>query len=196
MKNKETINYEYEERAMIDENTYHEMIAKYSNKNSKILKISNTYLNYSDLSLDAQKMMLRIRNIDNENKELTLKIKDINGDIELNYFLTSKEEEDILTQSKFPNSIVLEKLKELAVNISKLKPVVTLKTERIEIYHEDHVLVIDKNLYNRITDYNVEVESTSKNNAKSYLISYISPFGVTYKKGYVTKIKRALNSIK
>ena len=64
-----------------------------------------------------------------------------------------------------------------------------------EIIEKDYVLVIDKNYFRDRVDFNVEVESTSKEKAISCLNTYFSPFGVEYKKGYISKSRRAIFSL-
>ena len=68
----------------------------------------------------------------------------------------------------------------------------TLKTKRLEVNFEDYLLVIDKNFYNNKIDFNIEVESTSRELAQKYLIETISKYGITYKKDYVSKSRRAI----
>ena len=63
---------------------------------------------------------------------------------------------------------------------------------RMEVEFDDHLLVIDKNFYNNKIDFNLEVESTSRKLAKEYLEKVISKYGITYKKDYISKSRRAI----
>ena len=196
MKNKDTVSYEFESRAMIDEVTYQKMLTIYCKEKCKHLKITNIYFDYVNKSLSRSHIVLRVRNINDKFDELTLKIKEEKGDIEVTHQLTSTEKNNLLNNIVFPSCKVKEELLKRKVDLTKLKIVAILKTDRLEIEYEDHLFVLDKNHYNGITDYNVEVESTSRNAAKKWLIKYISPFGIEYKKDYISKSRRALNSAK
>ena len=188
------INMEYEARAMISENQYRDIYAYFSNANQKKNEFINlnTYFDYDDLFLTNHHMVLRTRKIDENNYELTLKIKGDNGDEEFNHLLSKKEYGKMKDDVSIPNSIVLDKLKENNIDISKLKFITDLRTDRLEVYYNNCIVVIDKNYYRNRVDYNVEVESNSKDAAISLLNQYFNQFGVTYKKGYISKSRRAI----
>ena len=65
----------------------------------------------------------------------------------------------------------------------------------MEIKYKKYTLVIDKNYFRNRVDYNVEVESFSRKAAKIYLLKHVLPFGITYKKGYVSKSRRAIYNL-
>ena len=188
------INMEYEARVMISEEQYHAMISYYKNskKEKKYSVNVNTYFDYDDLSLTNNHIVLRARNISDKEYELTLKAKQEKGDIEINHALTSNEYNIILNNHIIPDSNVKEELVKQGIDFTKLKLIATLRTERLELQYKRFLLVIDKNEFRGRVDYNVEVESDSKNSAKRYLIQKIRPFGVTYKKGYISKSRRAI----
>lgn len=62
---------------------------------------TNIYLDREDLFLRHKHITLRIRTINDVNCELTLKIKGLNGDQEINDSLSSKEADLILNQGVF-----------------------------------------------------------------------------------------------
>ena len=74
----------------------------------------------------------------------------------------------------------------------KLKLIVSLKTERIEIPYQNYLFVLDKNYYRNKVDFNIEVESDSKKAAKCHLIEIISEFGIEYNEDYISKSRRAI----
>ena len=83
------------------------------------------------------------------------------------------------------------------VDISSLKLICELFTRRIEIDLDDHILVIDTNMYNDAIDYDLEIESkVSKEHAKETILKYCDQFGLEYKTHYLTKVQRAFNTIK
>ena len=184
---------ECEARAMIDEATYEAIKSFYvtHNKNHHSLVNKNTYIDTKDLFIINNHMVLRIREIDGKDKELTLKVKSDNGDLEYNYPLSNEEEKQLIQELKIPSVEIKRILKEKKIDESKLEIITVLVTERIEIPYDNFLFVIDKNHYGDTTDYNLEVESDTKENAIKYLNELGKPFNVEYKKGYVSKSRRA-----
>ena len=162
MNGNDNINLEYEARVMINQNQYSQIKKSYANMERKEFTNTNHYFDYEDLYLTNHGIVLRIRNIDDKKYELTLKIKGETGDLEVNHPLTSNEANNILKTAIIPTSNVLDELSKRNIDLTKLKLIVSLKTERIEIEYPDYLLVIDKNYYRNKVDFNIEVESTSK----------------------------------
>ena len=191
MLNKSNINKEYEARVMVSEDQYLEIRKKYlTSKNPKRELINvNHYYDTEDRYLTHHHMVLRVREINEKEYELTLKIKGEECDLELNHSLTYEESQNIniITAPE-----IIKELRARNVDISSLKLVSTLKTERLEIEYEDYLLVIDKNYYNNKVDFNIEVESDSKKAAKCHLIVIISKFGIEYNEDYISKSRRAI----
>ena len=194
MKNNDFINMEYEARAMVNENQYLQILAHFlkSKENKKQFTNFNTYFDYEDLFLTNNHMVLRTRRIGDNEYELTLKIKGDKSDIEYNTSLTSNQYDEMKRSATIPDSIVKDKLLENNIDLNKLQFITDLKTDRLEVYSNNHIIVIDKNYYRNRVDYNVEVESNSKESAISVLNDTFSSFGVTYKKGYISKSRRAI----
>ena len=193
----DNINLECEARVMITENQYSQIKKTYLESGFKFKKIfnENVYFDYENRYLTDHGIVLRLRKINNRNNELTLKIKGENSDLEINHELTSKEVDLLLKNTIIPNSFVLDELKKKQIDLSKLKIVATLVTERIEIQYPEYLFVLDKNIYNNKTDFNLEVESDTKINAENNLKSIISQFGIEYKKDYISKSRRAIYNL-
>ncbi len=191
------INKEYEARVMVSEKEYLDLLRHYSKCRCPKRKTinTNTYFDYENLFLTKNHMVLRTRSISENEYELTLKIKGEESDLELNHILSKEEYEKMREKIIIPQSNVLDKLKELKIDLSKLVLLTDLTTERMEIEYKKHTLVIDKNYFRNKVDYNVEVESYSRKAAKIYLLKHVLPFGVTYKKGYVSKSRRAIYNL-
>lgn len=192
MSQKDVIEVEYEARLMVDEKTYLSLLEKYRKEEHVELVNVNTYFDSEDKYLTNHHMVLRVREIDESKNELTLKIKGENGDEELNHILTISEYKGMLEKNILPECSAKEKLLELKIDLTKLKKITTLKTERLEVHYSDHIFVIDKNYFRNKVDFNVEVESTSKNSAISYLNDHVKEYGLSYKKGYISKSRRAI----
>ena len=193
----DNINMEYEARVMINEEQYlnirkHYLNSKYSKE--EIIN-ENFYFDTEDLKLTSSHKVLRMRKINNSKYELTLKIKVENGDIEINHKLTDKEKDDLLENSIISYPPILDKLKESNIDPSSIRYITNLKTERLEVRLESCLLVIDKNYYRNKVDFNLEVESSAKTLAKSQLEEIIKPFGLSIKKDYINKAKRAIYNL-
>ena len=193
----DNINMEYEARVMINEEQYlnirkHYLNSKYSKE--EIIN-ENFYFDTEDLKLTSSHKVLRMRKINNSKYELTLKIKGENGDIEINHKLTDKEKDDLLENSIISYSPILNKLKESNIDPSSIRYITNLKTERLEVRLESCLLVIDKNYYRNKVDFNLEVESSAKSLAKSQIEEIIEPFGLSIKKDYINKAKRAIYNL-
>ena len=195
MNGNDNINLEYEERVMITENQYSQIVNEYSKYEGKEVVNVNYYFDYENLQLTNSGMVLRARNINDQIFELTLKIKQENGDMEVNHPLTSTEFNDIIENEEIPDSEVLVLLKSKNIDLDRIKLITSLKTERIEIQFPEYLFVIDKNYYNDKVDFNLEVESTSKKLAKDYLNQIISKFNIENKKDYISKSRRAIYNL-
>lgn len=182
------ISIEYEARAMLTEEQYKNLINDFANlDSSRFFPQINFYYDTSDLFLTNHHMVLRIREIENIS-ELTLKIKGKSGDTEISTFNIDKNKEIKHLISKEMEIL----LKQNSIVIDDLILVGTLKTERLETQMENYLLVIDKNYYNDKIDYNIEVESDSKEHAYYYLNPYLERYGAILDKKYISKSRRAI----
>ena len=193
----DNINMEYEARVMITENQYSLVKDFYLNSGKECHQLVNINYYYDDekLTISSNNEVLRLRTIDDNKRELTLKIKGDNGDIEINRPLTLNEMNEIMEKANISDVEIINRIKELGVNLEDLKLVAKLKTERIEVQEIDYLLVIDKNYYNDKIDFNIEVESTSKSLAIDRLKEIITKFDLEYKKDYISKSRRAIYNL-
>lgn len=173
---------EYEERVMISKSNYQKIVEdiKSTYINYRSLEIENTYLDNDDFFIYKSKKMLRVRTINNKDKELTLKIKNKDGScIEINETLENHPLID----------------KELNNQFSKYKPIASLKTNRIEVQIDDYLLVIDENKYSDITDYDIEIEAESQQKALQILLKYCDLYHLEYNPKYKSKSHRAISKV-
>ena len=185
---------ECEERMMIDESQYNSFMNEYSGyQNASVTNQTNYYFDDEDLSLKNAHRVLRIRMMDNGKYELTMKIKGINesGDIELNNPLNEKEALAIISTINFNNDVIEKEINKITSKPIRL--ITSLFTKRLEVEFNDHLLVIDKNEYSSIVDYDVEVEANTMLEAKKWILYYAEKFSCEYKKHYVSKSRRAIN---
>lgn len=191
---------EFETRVMLTADEYMNIVSFYMKlyPEQHFLQNTNIYFDSDDLFLRQKHVTLRIRIINDVKCELTAKIKGANGDQEINDDLSLKEMDALLKENKFPEGNVKKYLLSLSYPLSAYKQIVTLYNRRLEIKYDDHLLVIDKNNYNNITDYNLEVETEKDISlAKEKILYYIQKFNLSlHKQKYIGKAHRAIVSIK
>ena len=191
-------NKEYEARIMLDEERYFFIVTYYMNlyPNKHFLQNANFYFDTDDLYLRSQHMTLRVRVINDVKSELTLKIKGEDGDEEINDGLTPRESDLSVNEGIFPCGQVRNRLMLLPYSLDKYHKITALYNRRLEIEFDDHLLVLDKNTYGDMLDYNLEIESKiGIKHAKDMLKSYIEKFNIPVsKEKYVGKARRAIDA--
>lgn len=188
---------EYEARLMLDEERYFFIVTYYMNitPNKHFVQNANYYFDTNDLFLRSQHMTLRVRTINDVKSELTLKIKGDNGDDEINDRLTPQETELLINKSIFPYGQVRNRLMLLPYSLDKYHQIASLFNRRLEIEFDNYTLVIDKNTYGNVVDYNLEIESkVGIEHAKEVLKEYINKFNLKVsKEKYHGKATRAID---
>lgn len=189
---------EYETRIMLTESEYFEIVSHFMrlHPNKHFLKNTNTYFDTEDLYLRKNHITFRLRTINDIKSELTIKIKGKNGDDEINDSLNSQEAQLVLKSRVFPDGDVKNFLLTLPYTFDAYKEITTLYNVRLEIEEKDHLLVIDKNTYNNIIDYNLEIETKDGiESARRILNYYIEQFSLVNRgQKYVGKAHRAIMS--
>ena len=190
---------EYETRIMLTESEYFEIVSHFMrlHPNKHFLKNTNTYFDTEDLYLRKNHITFRLRTINDIKSELTIKIKGKNGDDEINDSLNSQEAQLVLKSRVFPDGDVKNFLLTLPYTFDAYKEITTLYNVRLEIEEKDHLLVIDKNTYNNIIDYNLEIETKDGiESARRILNYYIEQFSLVNRgQKYVGKAHRAIMSV-
>ena len=194
------IQKEFETRIMLKENEYLDIVSFYMKlyPNKHFLKNTNIYYDSDDLFLRKQGITLRVRLINDISPELTIKIKGNNGDTEINDKLTINQFDQLINDNIFPDGEVKKYLSSLPYSLANYKEITTLYNRRLEIENDDHLLVIDKNSYSDIIDYNLEIEAKDDiKTAERYLKEYIDKFNLSlHKQKYQGKATRAINNAK
>ena len=175
------IQKEFETRLMLEEEQYFFIVTYFMNiyPNKHFLQNTNIYYDSDDLFLRSQHITLRLRTINDVKSEFTLKIKGDDGDEEITDGLTPKEADLLKNDNLFPYGQVRNRLMLLPYSLDKYHVVATLYNRRLEIDFGDYLLVVDKNVYSDVTDYNLEIESKIDiNHAKKVLKEYIAKFNL------------------
>ena len=190
---------EFESRIMLTNEEYLNVVSFYMKlyPNHHFLANNNDYFDTKDLFLKNKHITLRVRTINDVRSELTLKIKGEQGDTEINDDISFKEKEILLKERVFPEGNVKRYLLSLPIPLSDYENIVSLYNRRLEIKYDDHLLVIDKNEYNDIIDYNLEIEAKDDiYQAKRLLNEYIKKFNLSLvNQKYYGKAHRAINSV-
>lgn len=190
---------EFEERLMLEEDSYHLLMGHYSSleNKKKHLNITNIYFDTPNYDILSSHSVLRIRYFDNEeNIELTYKIGGKDGDVEITDFLNKEDYKNLIDNSIFPNKEVSKYLAKNHIEIQNVKKITSLRCERLEISFPSCLVVIDKNYYNDIIDYDLEIEAETKLKAKEEILKIANNFSLEYKNVYLSKSRRSFLTIK
>ena len=192
------IGREFETRVMLTEEEYFNVVSFYMKQypNQHFLQNTNIYFDNKDLFLRKKHITLRVRIINDARCELTLKHRGSDGDLEINDDLSKQEKDMLLDEGIFPNGNVKNYLIGLSYPLSEYKIITTLYNRRLEIPFDDHTLIIDKNQYSDIIDYNLEVEAPdSIEVARKKMSQYIKQFNLSlHLQQYSGKASRAIKA--
>lgn len=184
---------EYEARVMLSITQYNKLLLLMSKINP--ITLINEYFDDDNCSIIKSRKMLRIRNLNFSGYELTLKIKGENGDTEYNQPISPEERDLFIKNGIFPDGEVKNLVKDI-IPLETISLIASLKTMRYEKSIEDYLFVLDKNEYNGIVDYNLEIESDSKQKSVEIIKKYCKDYDIQYSEKYKGKSRRAILSVK
>ena len=189
-------NIEIEAKVLITKDDYDKLMALYEDKVTDEFDQTNYYVESKNLDLKKLGVGLRIRR-KGRNYALTIKAPLSERLLEKNTPITQEQYEAFKTKGIFPDCVIKEYILMLGFEPKDLKIVSSLKTHRVEIPLEEgkHTLSIDKNDYNKITDYELEMNSDSLNRAKTKLKEICEENGISYKDNPRSKQTRCLESL-
>ena len=189
-------NIEIEAKVLITKPEYEKIVKKYKGEEAKEFDQINYYIDTKNFDLKKVGIGLRIRLL-NGVYNLTLKVPMGEGILEKNSIVSKKEYEDLLNNKHFPENDVSEFIRMLGYKTEDLLIVTSLETHRYDVnYGEDgSILSIDKNTYNGVTDYELEMGGTSLLKAKTLLQKICNENGVEYEDNPRSKQTRALESL-
>lgn len=189
---------EFEVRTIISEKDYLSLLDKYSKlyPNHHITDQTNIYFDSKALTLFTANEVLRMRIYkDKRPSKFTYKFdrKDGNGAEEIFQKLTIEEELSLISRKNvIPNGPVKEAL--LIKGIDSIRYVGEIRTYRFEVFNKDYTIVLDKNEYQGIKDYNLEIESDSNQKSEEVLKEILKESNIEYKVDKTTKSKRAITA--
>lgn len=188
---------EFEARTIINEEEYEKLFSFYSSEypSHKITDQKNIYLDTEDQQIEKEGNVLRIRSYkDKRLTKLTYKFKNPKDkcDEEVTQNIDTSIEIKILQEGSLPEGPVKSALLASNIKFNKLHFFGEIKTHRFEIFEGKNTIVLDKNEYHGITDYNLEIESDSRESAEALLKEICASFNIKIEKDPSTKSKRTI----
>ena len=188
---------EYEERVMLDYSQYFNIFSFFKEKygTNTLLEQTNYYFDDKHYSLKQRHIVLRIRVVKDIKCELTCKIKGDNGDTEINIPLSYNKSLNLINNFVLDDNDIKIELEKRGLETNAFVLMGSLKTKRLECKEDDCLIVIDKNEYADVLDYNLEIESTSMQKSQSKILELCKKFNLEYKKDYTSKSSRLFNKL-
>ena len=189
-------NIEIEAKVLINEDDYNRVLKFYKKEELQKVTQLNYYIDTDDLLLKQFGIGLRVRQKDFF--VLNMKAPLQEGLLEKKESISEKEFDNFKNNGVFPNGSIKNLLLMFGVDITKLKIQTTLKTERIVIenFSDNEVFAIDKNYYNGLIDYELELEGTSLERAKNSLKEKCEELTIDFVENAKSKQVRAMETIK
>lgn len=188
-------NIEIEAKVLINESQYEKAVEYLQDEPYHRFIQVNYYIDSEDRTLYKIGCSMRIRKKDNY--ELTLKIPMSEGLLEKSQIITNEEYKTFAKKKIFPEGDIKKFLMILGMKIEKLAILTSLSTDRIELPYGEGVLCVDKNTYNGQTDYELEMEHSSMENAEKNLETFVKALDIKdFSYNTVSKQRRAMLTIK
>ncbi len=197
-----TVEKEFEVRSMLNEDEFYEISSRIMHLEKDIYVITqlNQYFDTDDFKLSDAGVILRIRTVHGKGTFLTLKKKTKSEEEckEYTQTLSYNQHYNMVKHNVFPkgNAITAlnRELQKLMIPLSDIHYQTSLKTKRIQANLDEVTnYCVDRNEYDNVVDYDIEVESTSKEEAKKLLEELAKKYNFEISKEYVVKSKRAIN---
>lgn len=150
---------EIETKYMLSVDSYEKLKKWMLAENAAQLEQTNFYLDTQDFQLERLDLGTRIRK--GKEIELTVKINQKEGKLEVNQLLNEKELEQFFQIGSLPNGEVKDALIKQGWHGGKLVVFAELFTKRVELPFQEGVLDLDESHYFDKVDYEIEFESDS-----------------------------------
>jgi len=190
-------NIEIEAKVLISQSDYEKAIVYYKDRIEKQYEQTNYYIDSDSFMLKNQGIGLRIR-VANNTYTLTLKAPMAEGLLEKDQTINKQIFNNCIKNNVFPEGNIKEYILMLGFDPSLLKVLAHLTTLRSDVDDgiEGTKLSIDKNTYNGIVDYEIELEGNALEKTKKMLENICLECGVPYKDNPQSKQSRAMSTIK
>lgn len=155
---------------------------------------TNYYIDSEDRVLAKSGIALRIRER-GDHYELTLKTPLSEGLLEKNCRISYEQFEDFRNNGIFPKGDTSRFLTMLDFDLSTLKILTSLTTDRIDVEYEGGLLSLDRNVYSGKTDYEIEFEYNNLEGAKAILSKLFQENNIPVSFTQTSKVSRAMAAI-
>ncbi|AHI55467.1 CYTH domain-containing protein [Listeria ivanovii] len=169
---------EIEFRNLLTQEEYTRLIDAFHIKEDDYFEQTNYYLDTAEFGLKERQSALRIRKLETQ-YQLTLKTPEARGLMETTQILGADQATAILYGANIPVGPVRDTLKEIGINHEDLKLFGSLKTIRAEKDYKKGLLVLDKNFYGTISDFDLEYEVADYDKGKEIFTKLLKDYQIT-----------------
>jgi len=179
---------EFEAKNLLTKKEYHRLF-NHLNHNNIIPKTqTNYYFETADFELKNHGSALRIRETD-DRTVVTLKQPKHDGILETHHVINEQTKEKWLNNQITSLPTINHHLKAIDIDHKQLLYWGKLKTIRLELQKDDHLIVLDKSFYNDLIDYELEVEAKTRALAYQIVNKLLDKYQIS-KKRTPNKIER------
>jgi len=166
-------NLEIEFKTLLSIEEFSRVIDYFQFKEEQFFTQINYYFDSADFQLRKRRLGLRVRVL-SDNAEITLKVPEKVGLLEINDALSVKEANAIIESATLPTiGNVYNKLNQLGIDQSDLRLIGSLTTKRAEIKLPQGLLALDESWYNEQHDFELELEVNDATNGKKDFLSLL-----------------------
>ena len=166
-------NLEIEFKTLLSIEEFAHAVHYFQVKEQHFFTQTNYYFDSADFKLKKRHMGLRVRILSN-NAEITLKIPDKVGLLEINDALSIEEAQQLVDSATLPDfGNVFNKLTNLGIDKNDLRLIGSLTTKRAEIKLPQGLLALDESWYNKQHDFELELEVSDATNGKKDFLSLL-----------------------
>lgn len=166
-------NLEIEFKTLLSIEEFSRVIDYFQFKEEQFFTQINYYFDSADFQLRKRRMGLRVRVL-SDNAEITLKIPEKVGLLEINDALSVEEAKAIVESATLPTiGNVYNKLNQLGIDQSDLRLIGSLTTKRAELKLPQGLLALDESWYNKQHDFELELEVNDVTNGKKDFLSLL-----------------------
>ncbi len=183
---------EIEAKVLVSQDQYRKLTHQF--KDCPRYQQTNYYIDNDERILAKEGIALRIRE-KNGKYVLTLKTPLSQGLLEKNESIDEEAFKAFLEKGEFPNVDEVRFLTMLDIDVSSLKILTSLTTDRVDVNYKDGLLSIDRNFYSGKTDYEIEFEYNSMDAAERILADLLREHDIPFHINKTPKVRRALKAL-
>lgn len=183
---------EIEYKTLLTKHDYETLLQTIFHKVAPIIQV-NYYFETEDFRLKKFHSALRIRE-KNGAYTLTLKEPHPDGILETHDDLSKEELQQWLKGEAISKPNISRQLAAIGINENDFIYFGALETSRYSLKQNDILYVLDKSIYNGVTDYELEIEAPTQEKGEHALQNIIEKYHIT-KQQSITKIERFFRTL-